>query len=49
MQNKAYMQMVDQENIKVLMDKCLSVTFALRTWDMQSQILDQNSRKSMRE
>ncbi len=41
--------MVDQEYIKVMMDKCLSVNFALSTRDMQSRILDQVSSKSMRE
>jgi hypothetical protein len=45
--NNAYIQVVDQENIKVMMDKCLSVNFAISTRDMQSQILDQVSRKSM--
>jgi hypothetical protein len=37
MQNKAYMQMVDQEYIKVSMDKCLSVNFALSTRDMHAK------------
>jgi hypothetical protein len=37
------MQMVDQEYIKVFMDKCLSVHFALSTQDMQSRILDRDS------
>jgi hypothetical protein len=37
--NNAYIKMVDEEYIKVSMDKCLSVISALRTWDMQSQIL----------
>jgi hypothetical protein len=38
--NKAYIQMVDQEYINVLLDKCLSFNVALSTRDMQSQTLD---------
>jgi hypothetical protein len=40
--------MVDQKYIKVSLDKCLSVNFALSTRDMQSRILDRDSRKSTR-
>ncbi len=48
--NNAYLQVMDQENIKVMMDKCLSVNFAISTRDMlQTQILDQVSRKSTQE
>jgi hypothetical protein len=41
--------MVDQEYIKMSLDKCLLVNLALSTQDMQSRILDQDSRKSTRE
>jgi hypothetical protein len=46
--NEAYIQMVDQEYIKVSMDKCLLVIFALSTQDVQSRIHDRHSRKSTR-
>jgi hypothetical protein len=35
--NNAYIQVVDQENIKVMMDKCLSVNSALSTRDMAAK------------
>jgi hypothetical protein len=40
--------MVDQEYIKVLLDKSLSVNFALSTRDMQSRILDHRDSRTQK-